>query len=42
MEIKGMQRLKMCRRKSMPEQGRCFSMGQATLSGLVVVDEERL
>ena len=26
----------------MPEQGRCFSMGYATLSGPVAVDEERL
>ena len=26
----------------MPEQGRCFSMGSATLSGPVAVDEERL
>ena len=26
----------------MPERGRCFSMGQATLSGPVAVDEERL
>ena len=26
----------------MPERGRCFSMGLATLSGPVAVDEERL
>ena len=26
----------------MPEQGRCFSMGKATLSGPVAVEEERL
>ena len=26
----------------MPEQGRCFSMGWATLSGPVAVEEERL
>ena len=26
----------------MPERGRCFSIGQATLSGPVTVDEERL
>ena len=26
----------------MPEQGRCISMGWATLSGPVVEDEERL
>ena len=26
----------------MPEQGRCFSMGYATLSGPVAVDEKRL
>ena len=26
----------------MPERGRCFSMGKATLSGPVAVDEERL
>ena len=41
---KGMQkqeRLKMCRRKSMPEQEKCFSMGYATLSGPVTEDEER-
>ena len=29
-------------KKSMPEQGRCFSMRWATLSGPVAVDEERL
>ena len=26
----------------MPERGRCFSMGLATLSGSVAEDEERL
>ena len=26
----------------MPERGRCFSIGQATLSGPVAVEEERL
>ena len=26
----------------MPERGKCFSMGWATLSGPVVVEEERL
>ena len=26
----------------MPERGRCFSMGKATLSGPVAVEEERL
>ena len=26
----------------MPERGRCFSMGYATLSGPVAVEEERL
>ena len=26
----------------MPERGRCFSMGQATLSGPVAVEEKRL
>ena len=26
----------------MPERGRCFSMGWATLSGPVAVDEKRL
>ena len=26
----------------MPQRGRCFSMGWATLSGPVAVDEERL
>ena len=40
-ECKDQKRLKTFRRKSMPEQGRCFSMGLATLSGPVVVDEER-
>ena len=35
------ERLKMCWRKSTPERGRCFSMGWATLSGPVAVDEER-
>ena len=25
----------------MPEQGRCFSMGQVTLSGPAAVDDER-
>ena len=32
-------RLKMSRTKSMPQRGRCFSMGQATLSGPMAVDE---
>ena len=40
-ECKVQERLKMWRRKSMPEQGRCFSIGEATLSGPVAVDEER-
>ena len=31
-ECKDQKRLKMCRRKSMPEQGRCCSIGLATLS----------
>ena len=35
-------RLKMFRRKYMPERGRCFSMGSVTLFGPVAVDEERL
>ena len=30
------------RKKFTPERGRCFSMGQATLSGLVAVNKERL
>ena len=41
-ECEDQERLKMWRRKSMPERGRCFSMGYATLSGPVAVDEERL
>ena len=32
----------MRKRKSMPERGRCFSMGYATLSGPVAVEGERL
>ena len=28
-------------KKSMTEQGRCFGMGEATLSGPVAVDKER-
>ena len=40
-EGKDQERLKMCRRKSMPERGRCFDMGLATLTGRVAVDEER-
>ena len=35
------ERLKVCMRKSMPERGRCFSMGQATFSGPVAKDKER-
>ena len=31
----------MCRRKSTPERGRCFSTGYANLSWLVAVVEER-
>ena len=41
-EFKVQEIFKMCRRKSMPERGRCFSMGKATLSGSVAVDRERL
>ena len=40
-EYNDQERLKMCRRKPMPERGMCFSMGQETLSGPVAVDEER-
>ena len=40
-ECKDQERLKMCRRKSMPERGRCFNMGLATLPGPVAVNEER-
>ena len=40
-ECKDQERLKMCR-KSMPERGRCFSMGKANLSKPMAVDEERL
>ena len=40
-ECKDQERLKMCRRKSMPKRGRCFSVRQATLSELVAVDENR-
>ena len=32
----------MRKRKSMPERGRCFSIGYATLSGPVAVEGERL
>ena len=41
-ECEDQERLKMCTKKSMPERGRCFSMGQATSSVLVEVDEKRL
>ena len=41
-ECEDQERLKMWRRKSMPERGRCFSMVEATLFGLVVVEGERL
>ena len=41
-ECKDPKRLKMCRRKSMPERERCFSMRYATLSGSVAVDKDRL
>ena len=41
-ECEDQERLKMYRRKSMPERGRCFSMRYATLSGPVAEDEERL
>ena len=37
-ECKDQERLKMCRRKSMSERGRCFCMGWATLSEPVAVD----
>ena len=32
-EYKDQEKLKMCMRKSIPEQGRCFSMGYVILSG---------
>ena len=41
-ECEDQESLKVWRRKSMPERGRCFSMGKATLSGPVAVDEEKL
>ena len=34
------EKLKMCRTKSMPERERCSSMGYATLSWPVAVDDE--
>ena len=40
-ECKNQERLKTCRRKSMPGRGRYFSIRYSTLSGLVAVDEER-
>ena len=40
-KCKVQERLKM-RRKSMPERGKCFRMGKATLYGPVAVDRERL
>ena len=40
-ECKDQERLKMSKRKSMPERGRCFSMKYRTLAGPVAVDEER-
>ena len=30
------------KKKFIPERGRCFSIGEATLSGPVTVEEERL
>ena len=41
-ECKYQKRLKISRRKSMPERGRCFSMGKKTLSGPVAVYSDRL
>ena len=41
-ECKGQERLKMGRRKSMPERGRCFSMRYVTLFGPVTMNCERL
>ena len=41
-ECKHKERLKIYRRKSMPERGKCFSMEYATLSEPVAVDEKRL
>ena len=40
-KCKDQERLKRCRKKSMSDRGRCFSMGWATLSGPVAVDVER-
>ena len=40
-ERKDQERLKIYQRKSLPERGRCFSMGQATLCGPVILDEKR-
>ena len=40
-ERKDQERLNIVWRKSTPEQGRCFSIGFATLSGSVAVDEKR-
>ena len=41
-ECEDQERLKMRRRKSMPERGRCISMGLATLSWPVAMEWERL
>ena len=35
-------KIKIVKKKSMPERGRRFSMGQASLSGPVAVDKDRL
>ena len=40
-ECKDQKTLKMCRRKSMPERRRCFSMGYAIFLGPVAVDEKK-
>ena len=40
-KCKNQERLKMCRRKFMPERGRCCSLEWTTLFGRVAVDEER-
>ena len=35
-------KIKIVKKKSMPERGRRFNMGQASLSGPVAVDKDRL
>ena len=40
-QCKDQETLKMRRRRSIPERGRCFTIEKATLSGPVAVDQER-